>query len=200
MLVRWEGDRDGVIRFGGVVLGITAVFALLGLLVGIRDRMGPSTGWTIGAAVVSALALTRAVILEQVAPLDSGPVWFITLVVSALIVIVYAGVSSVRNAVSRRARRRDLAAVRPQATRYLDALRHAFDDSVREAVRATSPVSEKELSVMKADRDRAFTVLMEKDLLGAELPASIQAAALGELRLRMVLIPLLGGNSAFIKL
>lgn len=199
-LIRWEGDRDGVIRFGGIVLGITALFALLGLCVGIRDRLGPSTGWAIGAATVSTLALARAAILEQVAPLESGPVWFIVIVISAVIVIVYAVGNSVRNTVTRRARRLDLASVRPQAIAYLEKLRYAFDGSVREAVRATSGLSEKELSAIKVDRDTAFNVLTERDLIGAELPSSIHASALGEVQLRMVLIPLLGGNSVFVKL
>lgn len=200
VLIRWEGDRDEIIRFGGVVLGISAILAVLGLVVGIRDRQGPSTGWTIGAALVSAVALLRTVILEQVAPLESGPVWFITVIVSVSLIVIYALVSTTRNTVARRARRRDLEPVLAQATTYLETLRHAFDDSVRDAVRATSAMSEKELSAIKADRDRAFNVLTERDLVGAELPTSIHAAALGEVQLRMVLIPLLGGSSAFVKL
>jgi hypothetical protein len=200
VLIKWDGDSDGIIRFGGVTIAIAAVLALVGLAVGLRDRMGPPSGWMIGSAVVAALALLRAVVLARWAPLDSGPVWFIAIVVGVTVVILYAILNLVRSAVARRSRRRDLASVRPQARAYLEKLHYAFDDSVRDVVRATSVLSEKDLSKIKADRDKAFNILTERDLLGAMLPSSIQAAAVGEVQLQMVLIPLLGGNSEFVKL
>jgi hypothetical protein len=190
-------DPVGNLTFGGVVMLITAALCLLGLIAGRRDPVGPPAGWSIGAALVSAIAAGRSFLVSSAVPSGSDPSWRIAVVLGTLVVIASAVVHAVRRALTRRARNSELASVPPEAEAYLDELRAAFAQSTAAARLATAALPAAEVAVMVRDRNAAFDDLRDRSILDPDLPRDPHPLPLGELQLGAVLIPLLGGSPSF---